>query len=86
MCEHFPTQKRISLLVLIILLRCGMILGPVESTSEEMYYVPLRRHLVTVILRSTVLRTAFPPCLLAPASPSPLEVSGLCLHEPALRD
>ena len=37
MCEHFPTQKRILRLVLIILLRCCMILGPVESTSEEMY-------------------------------------------------
>ena len=36
MCERFPIQKKILLLLLIILLSC-MILGPLESTSEEMY-------------------------------------------------
>ena len=35
MCERFPIQK-ILLLLLIILLSC-MILGALESTSEEMY-------------------------------------------------
>ena len=83
-CVSTSPLKKILLLLLIILL-CCMILGPIESTSEGMYDVPLRRHLVTGILCSTVLRTAFTSVLLVPASPSPLEVSGLRLHEPDVK-